>query len=537
MANERVTKTPEGDYLYDNGFSAPRLMVRSTLSAGAVNNLEALASQSQSGGAPLVSVSPDRMAAVAQQTGLTMPAAPVDTGPSGPAPGRVSLDVGAPTPLPLAGQTPAAEPQQQSAATPQSQTPQSQTPQMQAPGMSPPSMAPGLPGFGGGGMAIQTTTQVMPKLSRSDIKGLSDAADVTAAAEAKAIEVKAQGMAKQAEIQQLDSMRQGFQNAAEQESEAARQNEINAQMADIQESVKEYNSKEVDPDRRWKSMGGGSKAGTVISLMLGAMGAAFTKGPNYALEQYERSIDRDIDAQKTEIAKSRDAVGLKNNMMSQLMAKGTSERQAQAALRVQRMEELQTGIKAEMLRNDSAEVQARGNASLAAAEERKLKFLSELKLATQDRTTIQMAPNAGGAKAMQEVNERAVGLPGGGVAYAPDAESARKLREQSSTTMSIQNKTDRLIQLTKSYVGKSLPGQVKDEAKGLITDLVSDYAKAKQAGALSDDEFDRMAGLFKDPTSIFVSDSRAIAAAQAFRQRSDAQFINTLRANRMLGQR
>lgn len=532
MANERVTKTPEGDYLYDNGFSAPKLMVRSTLSAGAVNNLEALAAQSQSGGTPLVNVSPDRMAAVAQQTGLTMPATSVDTGPSGPAPGRVSLDVGAPTPLPLAGQTPAAEPQQQSGATPQSQTPQ-----MQAPGMSPSSMAPGLPGFGGGGMAIQTTTQVMPKLSRSDIDGLSKAADMTAAAEAKAIEVKAQGMAKQAEIQQLDSMRQGFQNAAEQESEAARQNEINAQMADIQESVKEYNAKEVDPDRRWKSMGGGSKAGTVISLMLGAMGAAFTKGPNYALEQYERSIDRDIDAQKTEIAKSRDAIGLKNNMMSQLMAKGTSERQAQAALRVQRMEELQTGIKAEMLRDDSAEVQARGNASLAAAEERKRKFLTELKLATQDRTTIQMAPNTAGSKAMQEVNERAVGLPGGGVAYAPDAESARKLREQSSTTMSIQNKTDRLIQLTKSYVGKSLPGQVKDEAKGLITDLVSDYAKAKQAGALSDDEFERMAGLFKDPTSVFVSDSRAIAAAQAFRQRSDAQFINTLRANRMLGQR
>lgn len=404
-------------------------------------------------------------------------------------------------------------------------------------GMSPPSMPAGMPGFGGGGMAIQTTTQVMPKLSRSDIKGLSDAADVTAAAEAKAIEVKAQGMAKQAEIQQLDSMRQGFQNAAEQESEAARQNEINAQMADIQESVKEYNSKEVDPDRRWKSMGGGSKAGTVISLMLGAMGAAFTKGPNYALEQYERSIDRDIDAQKTEIAKSRDAVGLKNNMMSQLMAKGTSERQAQAALRVQRMEELQTGIKAEMLRNDSAEVQARGNASLAAAEERKLKFLAELKLATQDRSQIQMAPNTANTKAMQELNERAVGLPGGGVAYAPRAEDATKLREQSATTMSIQNKTDRLIKLTQSYAGKSIPGQVKDEAKALITDLTMDYGKAKQAGAMSDDEFERMSGLFKDPTSVFVSDSRAVAAAQAFRQRSDANFINALRANRMIGQK
>lgn len=408
---------------------------------------------------------------------------------------------------------------------------------------SPQQMAPGLPGLGGSpapsmpsapSMAMQTTTQIAPKLAKGTIAGLESAAEATAKAERQAMEVVAQNKARQGEILQLESMRQNFQNAAEAEAESARQTEVQAQVLDIQESVKALESKSIDPDRRWKEMGTGGQIGTAVSLMLGAIGAALTKGPNYALDMYQKAVDQDIDAQRAEIAKAQSVVGLKNNALSQLMAKGASERQAIAALRAQKLEAVQTALKAEALKDDSKEVQARAIAAEAAAEERKKKFLADLELATKDRVTIQTAPVTGAGK---ELQERAVYLPGGGVAYAPDPESARKIREQSASTMSIQQKTDRLIKLTQSYTGKVLPGAVKDEIRATINDLVMDYGKAKQQGAMGEEEFDRMKSLFKDPSSFFVADSRAVAAAQAFRQRSDAGFINTLMSNGMIGAR
>lgn len=526
-----VTQTDDGNFILDDGFSAPKKMFAAQVSAPTLARLQALAAQSSQGPNTPIQVSPERMAQVAQQTGLAVPsptpAAP-DAG-GAPASGPVPIEVGNPTPLPLAGQ---AAPVLADASQPAAPALQPQPSIASAPREA---LGAGLPGLfgGGGGMQVSTTTQVAPKLSRGDMAKLEASMDATAAAERKRAEIAAQNQAHQAGIMQDEAERQKIEIAREAEREAERQRTVDTQMADIQETVRELQTKEVDPNRRWKSMSTGGQIGTAISLMLGALGAALTKGPNYALDMYEKAIDRDIDAQKSEIAKAQSVVGLKNNMLSQIMAKGGSERQAAAALRAQKLDEAQAYMRAEAMRTGSAEAAAQADAAIAAAEERKQKALAELKLATQDRVTIQTSPASNSA--MADITKRAVGLPGGGVAYAPDDESARKIREQSATTMSIHDKTNRLIALTKNHTGKVVPGQVKDEVKSLITDLVQDYAKAKQAGAMSDDEFDRMAGLFKDPSSLFVADSRAISAAQTFRQRSDAQFINTLRANRMLG--
>lgn len=56
----------------------------------------------------------------------------------------------------------------------------------------------------------------------------------------------------------------------------------------------------IDPDRVFKQMGTGEKIANSIGLLIGGFGSAkMFGGTNYAYENLQKSIDRDIDAQKT----------------------------------------------------------------------------------------------------------------------------------------------------------------------------------------------------------------------------------------------
>jgi hypothetical protein len=63
---------------------------------------------------------------------------------------------------------------------------------------------------------------------------------------------------------------------------------------------KAYQDKTVDPDRFWKSRDTGSKISSSIGLILSGIGSAMTGQPNMAMQNINRAIENDIDAQKND---------------------------------------------------------------------------------------------------------------------------------------------------------------------------------------------------------------------------------------------
>lgn len=66
-----------------------------------------------------------------------------------------------------------------------------------------------------------------------------------------------------------------------------------------------YKSGKLDPNRVWNNMSTGNKVLASVGLFLGGLGAG-SGGTNRALQTINKTIDDDIDAQKTEILKNKD---------------------------------------------------------------------------------------------------------------------------------------------------------------------------------------------------------------------------------------
>ncbi len=414
-------------------------------------------------------------------------------------------------------------------------TPQAQAQQRQAmpqAGAAAPQPGPGMPGLGSS-MAVQTTIEKAPKLAKSDYNAIVKAAKDQSTAEVKIAEEKAAANAKMSDLNQFEAMRQGFANAAAEEAEKARQSEISAQQADVLAYVKELQGKQLDPNRSWKNKNAGQKVGAIIGLMLGTFGAALTKGPNYAQQMLDKETDDDIDAQKQEIAKTKDLIGLKNNGIAQLMARGASERQAEAAFRINRYEQYKTMMQAEALKSDSEIVKAEAQKSQALIDQKLAGELANLHLATQDRVQIQMAPNAGLSRQQQEHNALMVGLPGGGVAVASSPDDAKEMKIQSAAVMTVQNLTNELEKYT-AVSGKSLSPEMRIKIAGTVNGLVTALGAASNAGTMQQGEVDRYKKIIGNPADWTTLDSTVLAGAKHLREMAQSQFLANLESRRML---
>jgi hypothetical protein len=160
-------------------------------------------------------------------------------------------------------------------------------------------------------------------------------------------------------LQQLTTERQGVidtsgaaavksaeeEYALHQQAESIRGATVQAAQADQDEATKrverlrgqydaadkEYGDTKIDPKRVFRGAGG-TVAGilSIVGGMLGAFGASFSRGPNYALEITQRYIDNDIRAQETDLrTKGQKA----DNALKRLTEAGMDLKDAKAALR------------------------------------------------------------------------------------------------------------------------------------------------------------------------------------------------------------
>lgn len=115
----------------------------------------------------------------------------------------------------------------------------------------------------------------------------------------------------------------------------------------------------IDPKRLWSNASTGSKVAAGIGLILGGMGAGLTRGPNMAMEMFNKLLNNDIDAQKANMNQA-------NNLMQVNFQKYRNIEAAETATRLQLSTVLQAQLAAAASR--AATPEAKANAQLALAQ-------------------------------------------------------------------------------------------------------------------------------------------------------------------------
>ena len=130
-----------------------------------------------------------------------------------------------------------------------------------------------------------------------------------------------------------------------QEFERAKENEHK----EIQNFI---NNHQINRGQFWENLGTGGKIQASIALALGGLGAGMTKGPNYAAQIIEKSIEQDIDAQKEN----------RNSGLSTLLQKGKDRDAVEANYRANLIQKAQDMNNLYTAQAKTAEQQAAGQA-------------------------------------------------------------------------------------------------------------------------------------------------------------------------------
>lgn len=155
-----------------------------------------------------------------------------------------------------------------------------------------------LPGFGG------AATGEIDKASKDAQKAVVEQGNIAARQAQEQAKLQEQHNAQRTALAQTyDQKRQDLQ---------ARSDQL----------FNDISSSKIDPNRLWNKASNGQKVTASIGLILGGIGAGLTHGPNYAQQVVDGAIDRDIDAQKTELGK-------KQNLLSHYVQQGHDLREAQ----------------------------------------------------------------------------------------------------------------------------------------------------------------------------------------------------------------
>lgn len=90
---------------------------------------------------------------------------------------------------------------------------------------------------------------------------------------------------------------------------------------EIEDAEEMYKRQKIDPRRAFKSVG--SQVAAALAIAAGAFATGLSRGqvPNSALAIIDKAIERDIDAQKSEMQKSKDVLKNKHNVYAQMLSR------------------------------------------------------------------------------------------------------------------------------------------------------------------------------------------------------------------------
>lgn len=304
-----------------------------------------------------------------------------------------------------------------------------------------------------------------------------------------------------------------------QEIRAQRAEYLRNAQARADEYERQIMTQEIDPNHYWGSLSTGQQIMSSIGIMLGAYGSGLGGGPNLALEQLNRNIDRDIEAQKANLGK-------KQTLYSMHLARTRDAEQAFAQTQADLLAMAKGHIQLVSDQFGGADAAARAQATVAAINKQLVDMNEKmandradraLKYAEIKKTNFEMA--LAGMKAQNQLaaNPLAVRVPvskrlsdgstetGYVVKRAADEHAAAKVRDIQSASEKFLSDLDRYTELAeRNPRGGNPKSEDVDEARRLQTMLIYGLSNAQGQGIVKEGEMDLYKRMIPDITEVRV---------------------------------
>lgn len=413
-----------------------------------------------------------------------------------------------PTPIAIPVPTPVAVPVEQvSTQAPPKYPAMPEIPQQPTTPITPertPATTPPLP------QPASTTTAQLPGNIDQQAKLLAEGFALRESGIKGMAEAESAGLKEQAAIRQRQ---------AEQEQKIVAQYEIDRKALEFErQQIKDaILNEKIDPNRFFSNMSTGNKILAAIGVALSGIGAGLQGGgaPNMAVNILQKSIDRDIEAQKAELGK-------KQSLLSENLRRTGDLNSAVQMTRLQMNAVAEAQI---------AQIAAKSGSVQATQKAKLLLSAAGIEAAALIQKTLQDRPvNAQTLSRMTD--DQVLSLPeekrknlvkvGGKWTQAIDENSAKEARKIIGANDAMLSNLDKLIALREKYGSETLPGTVKAEMQTIASSLQLALKEAKQLGTLDKGAERFLEKLVADPTSIgFVSDQyKALKATQNLETKS-----------------
>jgi hypothetical protein len=303
------------------------------------------------------------------------------------------------------------------------------------------------------------------------------------------IQQEANAMSASARAESLLNYRVGqteARNAAEGVGqEKMRAAKVDALMAQLQDQSEKISNEKIDPSRYWNSKDAGTKAINIIGLMLGGLAAGINGGKNPAMDYLNHQIDRDVDAQKANLANKRGKLDTTRNELELMRLQFGDQRQAEAAVKLSRINSLKAFVDAQRAKYQDPVFQAR-----AAAVQAKLQV---------DADNIGVGMHKWINEGVVQTNPMGVAkdelfVPGvNGIANTPeDANTAKRILEAHDNAQRHIAMAIRLRQANAQTDPEKIPGL--DQIQAFITQDLQDMTDRKRLSEQDIEQNVKMAG-------------------------------------------
>jgi hypothetical protein len=243
---------------------------------------------------------------------------------------------------------------------------------------------------------------------------------------------------------------QAEQRAAEQmQALNARREQYVAQEQKKLQALAAKAQAEIDPNQLWKEKGTAAQAGAAIMMAIGEFASQWRKtGRNGAMQVVNQAIDRNIDAQKSNLSAARNAFDMRQNLYQQNLAAFGDQERAALATKIQYLNGVEAMAGQYLAQAKTKEAEAAHSDLLAQISDERARVADDFATRTHTHISEQMTeayrPSQviGGGAQIGEKGKEGLYVPSLS-GYARSTEEARALHDHDARTRTINQTLER----------------------------------------------------------------------------------------------
>lgn len=299
---------------------------------------------------------------------------------------------------------------------------------------------------------------------------------------------------------------------------------------ELDNMMQEMQGERIDPNKFWHDKSTGSKIGAALSIVLGGIGAGLTKGPNQAMAMIDKMMDRDLDAQKANLAN-------KHSLYSLNLNRYNNQQMADQSSRLQMATGLQHQISQIAAQTNSAAAQFVAKQMKGDIELQKAGMLNQWGVQAAKNKILGVATGEGGVPITQEhpvlLNDKDYMAKRVVIGDRSYQASSDKEGEELRTSAAMLQPIERDIQKLRSIGPMALvPNSAENQlAKGIMGRLSMTVNEFNGYKRFTDIDAHTINQQFNNPAalkSLFQGDESSIDALRAMRGKMESEYRNKL---------